>query len=337
MQYRTVLLSIFVTAFLGMFLLGTTPLSGQVQRLPASDTSELMFPGRTVSYPGSTAELFQAPGELDLPKQPERPPGARAGMFQKLIFTGSWLGRGGVENFGASDLELKTILALPIPSRDYPLIITPGFGVHYLDGPAGRNVPARVYDAYVQFRWMRRIGSNWGIDLAVTQGVFSDFEHNDSRAYRITGHAVSAYTCNPQWKIVLGAAYIDRFSTNVLPVAGVQWTPRDEWKLDLVFPHPRIAWRYNCNGPEHDRIEDWLYIAGELGGGTWAVAEPSQSSEMIDYTDYRLILGLQRKVTQGLDAHAEIGYVFERKIRFERSAPEYRPAGTVMLRAGVTY
>jgi hypothetical protein len=329
-------------------LLGVRPLCAQVVRLPAieaagpvgpfGDPSEMSHPweGQLVSYPGSAAQLLQAPGELDLPEQPHRPPDARPGMFQKLIFTGAWLARGPGDDFGTSDLELKSVLALPIPSREYPLIVTPGFGVHYLDGPISRDLPARVYDAYGQIRWMRRLGPQLGIDLAVTQGVFSDFEHGDGTGYRITGHGVAAWTCRPTLKIVLGAAYIDRFSTDVLPVCGLVWTPHDDVKFDLVFPHPRIARRIYLSGLYDDDVQDWLYVAGELGGGTWAIAQGGDS-QMIDYTDYRLFLGIQRKVLGGLDTHLEIGYVFQRKIRFETATPEFRPGDTVMLRGGLTY
>ncbi len=322
----------------------TSPLAAQVVRLPAVMPSEQTVmpsqraqPNRLVSHPDSAAEVLQAPGEPGLPQQPELPPDARPGMFQKLIFDGQWLPRGGSDGLGFSSLQLKTVLALPVPSRQYPLIITPGFGVHYFDGPAGPDLPPRVYDAYTQFRWMRRLGTRWGIDLAVTPGVFGDFQRDSGENFRVTGHAVAAWTYTPATKFVLGVAYIDRMSTPVLPVCGLIWTPHDDVKFELVFPHPRIARRIYTFGACTDDVQDWLYVAGEFGGGIWAVEQTSGAIDQVDYTDFRVVLGLQRKVIGGLDAQLEAAYVFGREIRYASGTPGLEPADTVMLRGGVTY
>ncbi len=338
---RTLTLSLLLTLI-------ATPLGAQVSRLPVVTPAEESYPGRLASFPGSTAELLQEPGGLDLPEQPELPPGARPGMFQKLVFTGTWLANdGGADGFGISDLEAKTILALPIPSRDYPLIITPGFGVHYLDGPPGSGLPSETYDAYTQFRWMRRLSPRLGIDLAITPGVFSDFNQGSGDAFRLTGHGAAMWTYTENLKFVLGAAYIDRYTTDVLPIAGFIWTPHDDIKFDLVFPHPRISWllfdsrMYVTYQSIDEEVvyypQYWAYIAGEFGGGVWAIERAGGAADEIDYSDYRFVMGIERKMPGGLGSHFEIGYVFGRKLRYASNFARYRPGDTVMLRAGLTY
>ena len=330
--------------------LTASPLAAQVVRLPAVLPDEQSPAGQLISHPDSAAELLQAPGETTPPDQPELPPDARPGMFQKLIFDGEWLPRSGCNGLGLSSLELKTILALPVPSRDYPLIITPGFAVHYFDGPAGPgtdakrwSMPPRLYDAYTQFRWMRRLGPRWGIDLAITPGVFSDFHQSTDDNLRVTGHGIAAWTYTPELKFVLGAAYVDRMSTDVLPVCGLIWTPHDDVKFELVFPSPRIARRIYTFGALAEDVQDWLYLAGEFGGGIWAIERTSGAVDKVDYTDFRVILGLERKVIGGLDGRLEVGYVFGREIRYASGrAPTggwsgLEPPDTVMLRGGVTY
>lgn len=340
---------------------GASPLAGQVVRLPAVVPSEKSPAGRLVLHPrpfggasecptdGSSAELLQAPGEPSLPDQPQLPPDARPGMFQKLIFDGQWLPEGSSDGLGVASLQLKTVLALPVPSREYPLLITPGFAVHCFDGPstgrrhgpphgwADRDLPPRVYDAYAQFRWMRRLGPRWGIDLAVTPGVFSDFEQGSDDSFRITGHGVAAWSYTPDLKFVLGAAYVDRIKTEVLPVCGLIWTPHEEVKFELVFPHPRIAHRIYTFGAYTDDVQDWLYLAGEFGGGIWAVERTSGAVDRFDYTDFRVVLGLERKVLGGLDGRLEVGYVFGREIRYASGTWGLEPPDTVMLRGGVRY
>ncbi len=322
-----------------LFCLTASVLHAQVTRLPAVTADEQYpYPGQLTSYPGAASELIQTPGALDVVEQPERPPGARSGMFQKLMFDSEWLGPGeAADGFGLSNMHLRTVLALPIPSRDYPLIITPGFAVYELDGPLGGDLPAKVYDAYTQFRWMRRLSPRWGIDLAVTPGMFSDFQQDHDDAFRITGHMATQWEYSETLKFVMGAAYIDRYSTDFLPICGLTWTPHDDVKYDLVFPHPRISRRIYMFGAYSEEVQHWVYTAGELGGGIWAVERTGGLSDLVDYTDYRLNFGIERKTIGGLDAHFEVGYVFGRKVRYDSPTPMIEPADTFMLRGGLAY
>jgi len=294
------------------------------------------YAGRLVSHPDSPAELLQAPGTSGLKLEPERPPGARPGVFQKAIFTGSWLASGGGRGYGISDLELKTVLALPCPTRESPLVITPGFAVHYLDGPAGVDLPPRLYDAYTQFRWLHRPVPRLGIDLAVTPGVFSDFRHSSDQMLRITGHGVAAWEWTERLKVLLGVGYFDRLDVNVLPVGGIIWTPNEEVTFELLFPRPRIARRIYWAGAYGQHVQDWLYMAAEFGGATWAIAR-SSSTDLVNYRDFRILLGVERKVIGGLGARLEVGYVLGRKIQYAGATPEFEPTDTVMLRGGLTY
>ena len=272
------------------------------------------------------------------PANPDRPPDARDGMFQKLTFRDTWLaGIGGDDSFGINDVELSTVLALPIPSRDFPLVVTPGFAVRYLDGPQVSDLPSRVYDAYTQFRWFRRYTPRWASDLAVSPGVYSDFLQEDPESFRITGHAATAWTWTERAKIVLGAAYLDRPDAVSIPIGGLIWTPNDGVKRDLVFPHPkvsrRIRWERNC--PQC--TEDWIYLAGEFAGDAWAIRRADGGNDQVVLSDYRVILGVERKSLGGLSSRVEVGYVFSRRIRYTSGTPEYWPTDTVMVRGGLSY
>jgi hypothetical protein len=281
------------------------------------------------------------PPELPLavpPPDPDRPPDARDGMFQKLTFQSTWLGGGsGDDAFGMTDLELKTVLALPIPSRKFPLIVTPGFTTHYLDGPRVSDLPPRVYDAYVQFRWFRRFTPRLATDLAVTPGVYSDFEYSRDDALRITGHAAAVYDWTPTTRLVLGVAYLDREDIGVLPIGGVIWKPNDQWEFKLVAPRPEIARRVYWFGQYGEQVKDWLYVAGEFGGGTWAIERADGRPDTFTYRDFRALLGLERKAIGNLDAWIEVGYVFGREIEYDSRTPDVSPSDTFLLRAGVTY
>jgi hypothetical protein len=319
-------------------------LSAQVIRLPAVEPPGQSSPGQLVSHPDSPAEILQAPGQTDVapasptPAEPQLPPGVRNGVFQRVLFDATWLAPGRGDGLGSNDLQLQTIFALPCPTRDSPLVITPGFTVHYLEGPQNVDLPPRLHEGYVQFRWLSQVTPTLGLDLAITPGMYSDFDQESSKAFRLTGHGAAAWTWTETAKIAFGAAYLDMPSdTNIIPIGGLIWTPSEDLKFDLVFPHPRISRRILWSGQHGDEVQDWAYIAGEFANDAWAIRQSDGTNSQVMLRDYRLILGLERKVLGGLSSRFEVGYVFGRRIRYTSDTPDFHPSDTVMLRGGLTY
>jgi hypothetical protein len=257
-------------------------------------------------------------------------------MFQKAIFDTTWLASGGDNDLGEVELEGKIVLGLPFPRRESPLVITPGFAVHYLDGPVTRDLPARLFDTYTQFRWIRGLSRRWTAVLTVTPGVYSDFRQRTDEAFRLTGSGVAIWDWTPDAQVLFGVAYLDRKDIGVLPVVGVIWTPHDDVKFELAMPRPCVARRVYWCGCRPD-VEDWCYVAGELGGGIWAYRRTDGTNDVVNVTDYRFILGLERKAPGRLNTRLELAYVFGRSVEFNSNTPVLKPADTVMLRLGATY
>ncbi|OHB84951.1 MAG: hypothetical protein A2V98_12195 [Planctomycetes bacterium RBG_16_64_12] len=319
-----------------VLLLDAAWLEAQVARLPAVDSPSEPYQQSEVSSEQAAGSGQRADHQSSI-INPDRPPDARDGAFQKVIFDSTWLDSGDAGGFGITQLELKSVFGLPIPSRRSPLLVTPGFAVHYLEGPAGADLPPQVYEATVQYRWWKRFTPQFGIDFSVTPGVFSDFQQGTDEAFRTPAHIAGQFEWTPAAKFIFGAAYLDRDDVNVLPIGGLVWTPREDLKLELVSPRPRIAHRVFWRGASTDEVQDWVYVAGEFGGGTWAIRRAAGADDVLTYRDFRLLLGLERKALGNLDARLEVGYVFSREIQYASSIPDIRPSDTVMLRAGLTY
>ncbi|MBN1394874.1 MAG: hypothetical protein JW959_07615 [Pirellulales bacterium] len=310
----------------------------QVVRLPPVSP-----PDRLASRPDSSADILQTPGELGIAQppapeaEPRLPPGARNGVFQKILFDSTWLAPGGYDGMGMTDVGLEAIFALPCPTIDSPLLITPGFAAHYLDGPQRADLPPRLHEGYVQFRWLSQVTPKLGLDLAITPAAYGDFQQETADSFRLTGHAAGAWNLTDKAKLVLGAAYLDRPDVQTIPIGGIVWTPREDVKFDMVFPHPRVSRRIHWDWNPGDEKQNWLYIAGEFAGDAWAIERSDGASDQVVLSDYRVILGLERRVAGGLSSKVEVGYVFSRRIRYASDTPEYWPTDTVMIRGGLTY
>ncbi len=276
---------------------------------------------------------FCLPGDLyaDEPT-PSLPSDQRDGLFQKLFFTGTWIPEFDDDSLGITELETGIVFGVPFFRRTAPLLITPRFAVHYLDGPATPDLPPRLYDADITFRHLRKFGSGpWAMDAAVTLGHYSDFESSDADAFRVTGHALAVYETSRTSKWVFGAAYLNRRDLTVVPVVGFIHEPTPDLKYEAILSRPRVAWRLPAG-------ERWAYLAAEYGGGIWSIKRPlSGTQDLLGYNDYRVMLGIERKINGGLNRHVEVGYVFGRELEFAIATPDVRLDDSLFIRGGLTY
>ena len=264
------------------------------------------------------------------------PPGTRDGVFQKINLQAAWLPRFESDSLGFTDLKANVVLGLPLFTRETPLVITPQYQIHYTDGPTMVDVPPRLHDAQIEFRHFRRLNDCWIFEGAITPGYYADdYSFDTGDAFRLSGRAMMIYESSPEWKWILGAAYVNAAGYAVLPIAGAAYDVGD-FKAELVFPRPRIAWRLASSAaPGLD--EQWVYVLGEFSGDRWAVERTSGANDVLSYSDWRIVLGYERKIVGGLSRTFEVGYVFNRELEYESTIGDIEIDDTLMVRMGLTY
>jgi len=300
----------------------------------------LPVPTFGAAYASAAEPSLDLQDEVDAPaaSTPARPSGTKEGILQQVRFGSTYLARlGGVGAFGMEDLELRGSLAFPFFKRETPLILSPGFGVHYLDGPVFVDLPPNVYDAYLDIRYLRQLTPRIAMDLAITPGTYSDFNSETNDGFRLTGRALAAFDWTPNFKLVVGAVYVNRGDINVLPVGGAVWIPNEQTRFELVMPQPRIARRFGLADPCTGR-EWWGYIGGEFGGGRWAYLNGAGESDRFTYNDWRALVGIERKNSVGSSIRFETGYVFGRTLEIDSiDIGEIDLSDTVMVRGVAAY
>jgi len=267
------------------------------------------------------------------PQEPCGPTNRKPGVFQKWAWRATHIPRSGGDDMGVLDLETWVVFGLPFPTRDSPLLITPGFASRLLDGPNAVDLPETLYDVYVQFRWLGKWNDTWGYDLVFTPGVYTDFKTDSDEVWRFTGRAVATYQWSAATQVIFGVGYFDREDFSTLPIAGAIYTPCDDVRWEFIFPRPRYARRYYA---ACDR-EDWWYIAGEFGGGSWAIERTGGVDDIVTLRDYRLLIGKETKLNGGARRSFEFGYVFGREIEFNSVAPTVELDSNFIVRGGITF
>jgi hypothetical protein len=273
------------------------------------------------------------PGGID--GTPHRPPR----FLEQARFDYTWLPGGGRGGFGTHDFELSGTVPVVLYSGWAQLRLTPGVAVHEWQGPEsapglGRaDLPAHVFDATLDLGWRPHPARWLFLDLGITPGIYGDLAESNASLFRLRGRALGIVALSPEWQFVGGVLYVNRNHTKVLPAGGIIWNPSADTRCELLFPQPKVSrWLATFGG-----FQWWGYVAGEFGGGSWAIERARGVPDSVDYNDVRLLLGLEWIGPHDMRGRVEAGYVFDRELRFVSPTPDLRVEDTFLLRVGLTY
>ncbi|MBD3673920.1 MAG: hypothetical protein HUJ26_10390 [Planctomycetaceae bacterium] len=283
----------------------------------------------------STLDLL--PNELPPQAPPQRPAGAPASLLT-AAFDARWEPK---ENgLGVTQLFIgvKKPLAMPLFGGPPP-VVSFNFGMTDLRGSA----LGEFYDFSIGINWIKPVNQRWTWLFSLRPGIATDFENTSSDMWRFRGHALGIYAVSPMTQWIFGAVATGRADLPILPAVGLIWWPDENVKVDLTFPRPKISWPIATDG---DR-EHWMYLGGELGGGTWAVGLPGGVNDTLTYRTYRIALGIEflpagarrpgaQPVTSDT-AYVELGVSSGRELEFDELGSSFDRDSVFYLGGGVQF
>ncbi len=198
----------------------------------------------------------------------------------------------------------------PYLERNESAGFTSAVNMHFLSGPDTIHLPPRLFDFVFGYQARKSVGSIFSYDIAVSAGVYSDFEDSARQGVRFVSHAVAMIHASNRIDLIFGVDYLDRDDISILPVFGFSWRPYLDARIrvDAIFPRPKIEWVID---PEHS-----VYLKAQLGGGTWDIEFPDESNDVMTYRDYQILFGFLNHDSDGHSNSWELGYVFDREMEF---------------------
>jgi hypothetical protein len=312
-----------VPFLLAMMLLSVAaPAWGQPAPLPITSTPDREIPVSALAAPMiADPETYPEP-RAPAPEQPWR-------ILPSFKFDATVLPSSVKDGLTMTDLEFITTLKI---DGWMPLTIAPYAAGHYWTVP---SVPGRLslYDLNTEFAVRPRLANWLFVDLAATPGIYTAFEHVHPGSFQMRGRGLAIIAFSENLQVTAGAMYVNRLKTKVLPAGGVIWNPSDDTRYFLVFPQPKVSHRFVTIGD----MQFWGYVAGEFGGGRWEVERLRGAYDSLDYTDVRVLLGLEIVRAEVLRGHIEVGYVFGRRVNLASAPVEETLPSTIMLRAGLRF
>ncbi len=249
-------------------------------------------------------------------------------------FSTTWTSGSG-DQVGMLDLDGRVTLVMP---KRPGFMATIGYAAHLFNGPVTTDLPAAVYDHWIEFRWLKKFNERWAMDLAVTPSLYTDYENTSSGAFRMQGRALALYTASPELQWAFGAIYLGREDVKALPAVGAIWTPNDDYKIEVLFPRPRVMRKLSSD----DDSTRWLYIGGEFGGGSWGIERsgivPGTSfHDVVTYSALRMLIGYEHKRAKGFSPWIEAGWTFNRSLAYKTGLGDTDLSSAATLRFGGSF
>lgn len=250
-------------------------------------------------------------------------------VWKKTIGTATWIAPS-FDGLGITSLEARGSIEFP---KFQALWFVPRFAGHALNGPTMTDLPAQLYDFSFETVGVLPIGERWFVQAAIAPSFFTDSHNTGRKAFRLPGRVLAFWKYSDTLTFTAGVLYLDRDDVKAIPSVGVLWNPNEDWKFELAAPRPRIARRFSHD----DCSAHWAYLVGEFGGGTWAIRRASGLNDVTTLSDYRLLVGYERKWTSGRNWLIEGGYVFSRRLKYTSQLGDTDLPSTALIRLGVTF
>lgn len=261
-------------------------------------------------------------------------------LFENIRLRETWVYGDGGNDLEINDIETAVTMMWPnFLGTNTPLMLSPNFALHLWDGPKPPGyyqfMPGNAYSAYLEAAYNTDHAKALGADLAVSVGVFTDFDTFTTDSVRIQTMSYFWARVTPTMMVKLGVNYLDRVDVKILPAVGVLYEPNPQTRLDIFFPRPKLAHLLSTVGT----TDVWWYIAGEYGGGSWTINyAPTGFVDQVDINDIRLMLGFEWTSHSGIRGMFEVGWVTQRWLVYRNNPGDNTGLGdSIFLRGGIAF
>ncbi len=221
-----------------------------------------------------------------------------------------------LETGGSGEVTLQEVdlLVLPIYMRKPGWEASVGFGFRW-NGLDFSDTDVEDMDLYTVTLPLDVVHTveRWTLWAELSPGLHSDFEHLTGDDYRTAGMGLAMYAIRTNVQVGLGLAYDSYFGEdNFYPLGGVDWRPKDDLRLNLVFPRPRITW-----APVHGVL---VFADTQPAGDVWNVRDADSGGEYdLKIEGLRSAVGVEYLVAPHTWLQVAAGAAYDRHYEVRRN------------------
>ena len=252
------------------------------------------------------------------------PPGLTPPRDEVVVTTSlnySWVGEGRVSfpgvagNSGAQSVNFNALGEIPINGQWF---VPFGLDSHnlFLGSIAGAPIPDQIHALGLNAGLGYRFNDQWTLSGTIGPRIFQfdDFAGDD---LGLGGTIRAVYRMRPTLALAVGINFETGRQPPVLPAAGLRWNIRTNLMLTLMWPRSALIYRMD------DKLD---LFAG--GGGDFTafrtgqnfgsdIGQPAFNNAVATCRDFRVGVGAQYHLWNGVSVEAQGGYSFAREIDYK--------------------
>lgn len=175
-------------------------------------------------------------------------------------------------------------------------------------------------------------GEDVGAFIEFRPGFYTENDF-DGSSFDVPITAARIWVLQPDKLYLLAGANVAflRGRYPVIPFAGLIWKPTPQWSIFAILPEPRVIYSPT------KKLDLWA--GGQLVGGSFRTDHTGTRTPLdgaqVDYSEYRIGVGLDYKITNNFTADLGGGYAIERQFDFYRADRKFESDGAPYIRAAL--
>ncbi len=194
-------------------------------------------------------------------------------------------------------------------------------------GSSGAPLPTTLENAYGLIGLEYLVNGQPAIFFQTRPGLQSagDLESDSFDSPTILTGAVKL---NKDLVLVGGAIYSRFRKYQVLPIAGLIWTPNETVTVNALLPEPTVDIKLN--------EDTTVYVGGELAGGSYRVSDgEAYAGDSLDYMELRGGAGIKHQFTDWCGIQVGGGWVFMREFEYDDADRRIELEGSPFVKVGI--
>ena len=158
--------------------------------------------------------------------------------------------------------------------------------------------------------WTWRYVNDTALQLRARPGLYTDFDRLSLRGLYMPVSAVGYWRLHDTLSLMGGVDARMGYEELWLPLAGLAWEPWDRFRLDLMTPASQAEVRWTR------RWRTDIGLARQ--SDSFALTnDKREDPKRVAFKDYRATAGVTRMVNEELFMRLELGWLYNRRIRFD--------------------
>lgn len=178
---------------------------------------------------------------------------------------------------------------------------------------AGLRLPNQVVEISADAAWAVRTMRGTSFQTRIRPGVYSDLEELGADALYVPFSLAVIQSFVPDMSGIAGVEVRTGFDRTFIPLIGIAWQPAETFRLEAGVPESRLEWFVDPFWSVYTGFE-WLNSSYRLR------EESGLNRRQITLEDYRAYAGLSYALSHDVRLSCEMGAVFDRSVKFERTS-----------------